>query len=192
MTQFSVLLRLRSVLTIAGLLGALVALPGCAGSDITRTFGLVRDAPDEFSVTTRAPLSMPPDYALRPPRPGANRPQELSSRAAAEATLAPGAVLAGPATALSSGQEALLQASGGPAPANIRDKVDADAALARTDKSLADRLLFWKSSPPAGIVVDPAKEQQRLRANAALGQDPSEGETPIIQPKRKSIFDWLF
>ena len=73
-------------------LGTLVLLPGCSGTDITRTFGLVRDAPDEFTVTTRAPLSMPPDSTLRAPRPGATRPQELISRNAAEATLAPNAV----------------------------------------------------------------------------------------------------
>ena len=36
--------------------------------------------PDEFAVVTRAPLSMPPDYGLRPPRPGAARPNETSPR----------------------------------------------------------------------------------------------------------------
>ena len=38
------------------LLGALL-LSGCGGDDVSRTFGLQRDAPDEFQVTTRAPLS---------------------------------------------------------------------------------------------------------------------------------------
>ena len=97
-----------------------LALAGCgSGSDISRTFGLTRDAPDEFQVTTRAPLSMPPDYALRPPRPGAPRPQELSSRDAAEATLAPQAALGGPTQdgTASPGQSALLSAAGPPAPA---------------------------------------------------------------------------
>ena len=58
----------------------LILLAGCNGDKIARTFGLTRDAPDEFTVTTRAPLSMPPDYNLRPPRPGAPRPQEQSER----------------------------------------------------------------------------------------------------------------
>jgi len=35
---------------------------------------------DEFAVVTKAPLIMPPDYNLRPPRPGAARPQEQSER----------------------------------------------------------------------------------------------------------------
>ena len=171
---------------------AVLAMAGCSGSDVTRTFGLVRDAPDEFTVTTRAPLSMPPDNSLRAPRPGATRPQELNSRQAAEATLAPSAALGASAVQLSAGQQAFLQAGGRPAPVDIRDKVDAESSTERTDSSFADRLLVWKARPPQGVVVDPAQENQRLRANAALGQDTLEGETPIIQPKKKSFFDWLF
>ena len=41
--------------------------------------------PDEFAVVTRAPLSLPPDYGLRPPRPGAARPNEASPRDDAQA-----------------------------------------------------------------------------------------------------------
>ena len=173
--------------------GSAALLAGCASGDITRTFGLTRDPPNEFSVTTRAPLSMPPDYTLQPPRPGASRPQELSSSAAAEAALVPGSVLAGADTTVSPGQLALLQASGKPAAPDIRTKLDAEIAGAQTDRSFADRLLFWKSrETPPGIAVDPAKEAQRLRTNAALGQDTLEGETPIIQPKRKNWWDLLF
>ena len=64
------------------LLASLLGVAACSGDELTRTFGLTRDAPDEFQVTTRAPLSMPPDFTLRPPRPGAARPQELSAAAA--------------------------------------------------------------------------------------------------------------
>ena len=60
-------MRVFKFLAVAGLF----ALAACSGDELTRTFGLTRDAPDEFQVTTRAPLSMPPDFNLRPPRPGA-------------------------------------------------------------------------------------------------------------------------
>ena len=73
-----------------------LSLAACSGDELTRTFGLTRDAPDEFQVTTRAPLSMPPDFTLRPPRPGATRPQELTQREQAEAALAPDTVLGRP------------------------------------------------------------------------------------------------
>src|ERR671916_645971 len=64
------------------------------GSDTARNFGFTRDPPDEFQVTTRAPLSMPPSLGELPsPRPGATRPQELTQRQAAEAALVPGVAL---------------------------------------------------------------------------------------------------
>jgi hypothetical protein len=52
--------------------------------------------------------------------------------------------------------------------------------------------MFWKPAPEAGTVVDPVKEAQRLRENAALGQSPTAGDTPIIQDKPKSSFLGIF
>ncbi|MBV9784147.1 MAG: DUF3035 domain-containing protein [Acidisphaera sp.] len=168
-----------------------LALTACGG-DVTRTFGLTRDAPDEFQVTTRAPLSMPPDLDLRPPRPGASRPQEQSERQQAEATLAPQIELNGTGGTDSPGQEALVSAAGPPAPANIRTRVDAEAALDRPSQSFTDRLMFWKPAPLPGTVVDPTREAQRLRENAALGRNVEAGDTPIIQRKREGLLDSIF
>jgi hypothetical protein len=71
--------------------------------------------------------------------------------------------------------------------------VDAEAAQAPRE-SLTDRLMFWQPPPqaPAGAVLDPAKESERLRENAALGQKPTAGDTPIIQPKKSSGWLGLF
>lgn len=181
--------RLLPLLAIAALTG----LAGC-GSDVSRTFGLTRDAPDEFTVTTRAPLSMPPSDKLVPPRPGASRPQEMQAAAAGATTLVPQSALsnAGGSGKMTSGEIALLNASGQPAPADIRDQVDADSSLTQTSRSFTDRLLFWRSKPPPGTVVDPQAEAQRLRENAALGQPADVGDTPIIQSKPKGFFDTLF
>jgi hypothetical protein len=173
-------------------LAAVLALPACTGDELTRNFGLTRDAPDEFTVTTRAPLSMPPDYQLRPPRPGASRPQEQSERQQAEATLAPESILAGPAPSTSPGQQALLTATGPRAPSDIRNKVDEEGQLDAPGPSFTDTLMFWRSPPVPGTAVDPARESQRLRQNAALGQSPEAGNTPIIQPKRESFIQSLF
>src|SRR5271156_470487 len=119
---------MRPICTATALLTATLLLAACSGN-VERTFGLTRDAPDEFTVTTRAPLSMPPDNTLSPPRPGASRPQELSAQQAAEAALAPGAVLGGTAGPESAGQQALVNQAGPAAPADIRDKINQDASL---------------------------------------------------------------
>ena len=191
MTRF-----MRQILPLAWsapvVLVASLGLAGCAGDDLSRTIGLTRDAPDEFTVTTRAPLSMPPDFSLRPPRPGASRPQELTERQQAEATLSPTTALAGAPSGSSPGQQALLSAAGPDAPRDIRNEVDAEAQLDAPGRSFADRLMFWKPTPPAGTAVDAAAESQRLRQNAALGTAESTGDTPIIQQRRQGILDSLF
>lgn len=51
-----------------GLLVALALLSGCA--DVREMMGFSREGPDEFAVVTHQPLVIPPDFRLRPPRPG--------------------------------------------------------------------------------------------------------------------------
>src|SRR5688572_33350449 len=69
----------RTPILIAALAVALpLATGGCSG--VKETLGLTKQSPDEFKVVSRAPLSMPPDYNLRPPTPGSARPQEGTPR----------------------------------------------------------------------------------------------------------------
>ena len=173
-------------------LAGLLLLGACSGDELSRNFGLSRDAPDEFQVTTRAPLSMPPDYSLRPPRPGVARPQEITQRQQAEAALNPDALFTAPERSGSTGERALVAQAGPAAPADIRNKVDADSQLDNPPRAFTDRLMFWKPAPPPGTAVDPTAEAQRIRQNAALGQPVVAGDTPIIQPKRSGFFSSLF
>ncbi len=186
----AIMTQMRTLLTLVTVASGL-ALAGC-GDDLSRTIGLTRDAPDEFTVTTRAPLSMPPDFALRPPRPGASRPQELSERQQAEATLSPTVALGGTPAGTSPGQRALVAAAGPAAPRDIRNQVDADSQLDQPGRSFTDRLMFWKPAPQAGTPVDPGRESQRLRQNAALGASVQAGDTPIIQRRQQGLLDSIF
>ena len=171
----------------------LLALSACSSDELTRNFGLVRDAPDEFRVTTRAPLSMPPDLSALPtPQPGTARPQELTQEQAAQAVLSPDSVLEQAKVQRSPGQQALVAAAGPAPPKDIRTRVDSDSQLDRADRSFTDRLMFWKSPSPTGTVVDAKRESQRLRQDAALGQSPQTGDTPIIQRKRQGLFGSIF
>jgi Protein of unknown function (DUF3035) len=58
-------------------------LSGCGGGNWKQAIGIEPTSPDEFAVESRAPLTIPPEFDLRPPSPGAPRPQEtsLSSKA---------------------------------------------------------------------------------------------------------------
>jgi hypothetical protein len=65
-----------SLLAVASLITPLL-LAGC--SDFRKALGLDRTGPDEFAVESRAPLTIPPDFDLRPPQPGATRPQDVTA-----------------------------------------------------------------------------------------------------------------
>jgi hypothetical protein len=191
------------------LLAALaVSLPLATGgcSNVRETLGLTKQSPDEFKVVSRAPLSMPPDYNLRPPTPGAPRPQEGTPRDQAQQAVFQYSETGVPADAIppigegeaesaqSSGESALLQSAGaaGVDP-NIRQLVDSETADDEaSSRTLADTLTFWREPEPYGEVVDPAAEQKRLQENAALGQPVTQGETPTIVRKKRGLLEGIF
>lgn len=153
------------------LLVLLLPLTGC--DSLARAFGFVRNSPDEFTVTTQAPLTMPPSNALPPPTPGAGRPGAVSARTGALEAIAPGVALGGGSGGgPSAGQAALL------------DQADARAAApARSGEitggggGIAGDLAFWKRRP-AAITIDAPAEQRRLQNAAANGEGPDSGPTP--------------
>ncbi|MGH6961299.1 MAG: DUF3035 domain-containing protein [Dongiaceae bacterium] len=185
--------------------GAMVSLAGC-GDSIREQLGLTKQSPDEFQVVAQAPLSLPPDFNLRPPEPGAPRPQEGTTRDQAAAAVFSGGLTAGGGYSTagashtsgsapqSSGELALLQAAGAndvdPA---IRAQIDAEtAAQIERDKSVVDRLVFWRTPEPYGAVVDPVAESQRLEDNAAAGKPVTEGETPMIKRRKRAVLEGIF
>ncbi len=177
-------------------IGIIASLGGC--EQTREAFGLEKSAPDEFAVVTRAPLAMPPDYGLRPPTPGAQRPQEASTRNEARDIL----LRSGPKGAqgglggkdLSRGEVALLGKAGAEdADPSIRDKVSRESSvLAAGDKKFLTRLMFWQKDEPPGLILDADKESRRLRENSALGDAPVKGTTPVIERKEKGFLEGLF
>ncbi len=155
--------------------------------------GLTKQPPDEFVVVTRAPLSLPPDFLLRPPAPGAPRPQETSVQEMAKKTLY-GSGTPGARSARSKGEQALLDRAGAErARPGIRGVVDQETeALAEADETLLETLVFWKPPERPTAIVDANKEVRRLQQASALGEPPAKGETATIERSQKTIFDILF
>ncbi len=191
--RFVLVPRLVMLAAAAALMGSLGA---CSG--IKQSLGLDKQAPDEFSVVARAPLELPPDYSLRPPRAGTLRPQDLTPTETARntvfrATDDKAAAVAVPQAGQTVGEAALLRQAGAEkADPNIRRIVNQEnTRYLETDRSFIDTLVFWQKKPEPGIVVDPAKESERLRQNAALGKPVTDGETPIIERKKKALFEGI-
>lgn len=123
---------------------ALLAAVGLAGCQSTQqALGMTKVTPDEFRVVTKAPLVVPPDYALRPPAPGKPRPQELQPESAARLAL----LGQREAEARSQGEKLLASKAGAEkADPLIRYVVDDEFGdVAHKEKSFADRVMFWRS-----------------------------------------------
>lgn len=188
-------------LGVAGAVLAALSLQGC--TDFKRAVGWEKVIPDEFAVVSRAPLAIPPDYTLRPPRPGAQRPQEKApTEQARETVFRAGqqeATLPPPATQRSSGEGELLREAGAAnALSNIRELVNVEATADKPiDEGFVDKLLFWRTSAkkvaPADEVIDPEKETERLHDRQAAGKAPPNPGTPSIErTSTPSLFERLF
>jgi hypothetical protein len=91
------------------------------------------------------------------------------------------------------GEAALLRQAGAiGADPSVRAAIDREAQqLADSERTIVDRVLFWRETEPAGTLVDPTAESRRLRENAALGRTPTTGDTPIIQRRRRGLLERL-
>lgn len=178
-------------------------LAGC-GDGVKRAFGWEKASPDEFTIVTRAPLTQPPDYDLRPPAPGSARQAESSPTEQAKkvlmgpdgvATPSSGSKRDNPALAdLTSGEQLLLRKAGAEnVSPDVRRQVDEETtALVKGSGSFTDDLLFWQDKPKPGEVLDPTKETKRLESNASLGKAVTEGDTPQIVRRQKGWLEGIF
>jgi hypothetical protein len=127
-------------------LAGTVALSGCTG--FKQAVGLEPTMPDEFAVQSNPPLTIPPDYDLRPPAPGAPRPQEESMAKQAEQVIDQ----AGPGAPGEQASPYRLQRSPsdlgnlGPQSPNPNSIVAAD--------SLSSKLLDYSATSGAGATVE--------------------------------------
>jgi len=138
-------------------IGAVLSLGGCS-SGTPQPLGMTQGSPGESQAVAHAPLTVPPDYNLRPNAPGAPAPQ--AGTAAEQAQTPPAADNGGtaPATgdtaggpAQSAGEVALLQNAGAAGiDPGIRSQIDTEtAAQVERDPVLISRLVLWRTTEPA-------------------------------------------
>jgi hypothetical protein len=190
------------------LLASAVVLSGCSESRFGDILSFEKSAPDEFAVVKRAPLSLPPDFGLRPPRPGASRPQDVSARSAARDSLIGNSTAGKTRQARkaskvarlgdrSAGEAALLNRTGAlDVDPSIRQLINREAsgAVEIADEDFIDKLLFWRDEKTKkvqnddALIIDATKEARRLRENEVLGKPLTAGKTPTIQRKKSGSF----
>ncbi|NNU16736.1 DUF3035 domain-containing protein [Parvularcula sp. ZS-1/3] len=164
----------------AALLGA------CSGNPLNN-----RGAPDEFAILTKPPLTVPPDYALRPPKPGETRPEELSTTQRTQQLLLGDVSFEPPTT----GELVLIQSAGAmDVDPSIRSILAAEnGGRADKDGSLATRLIFWNYSDgqvddsAAPLVVDDREAWLAQRQESIEDVVGEEGSVTIARDRRGAL-----
>jgi len=163
-------------MTVLAVLAVATAASGCAS--VQRAVGASRNSPDEFRVVTQAPLTLPPDYSLRPPRPGEARPTELEPDADAR-TILFGSDIAQDASV---GERRLVAGAGADTvDPTIRDTIDYESqGVVRRNRDFVDRLnIFQGSGAPPPAPINAEAEAERLRADESIRRATGGGQVTI-------------
>lgn len=190
-------------------------LAACEQGEVQSALGMDRNAPDEFVVYSRPPLSVPPEFDLKPPRPGEESPNivttedqarelllgtkrspaTLDEAAAKVNTKVETAVEPVLSTEAATGAKASFLAKAGvdEADPEIRDRLVKDTKVENKQKkkaqSLYERVVGDEADEP---VVDAKGESERIRKNRDEGKAITEGKTPDKDQKPKSVIDKIF
>jgi hypothetical protein len=126
------------------LLPILLLLAACSSDGTTRDFALSRDSAPQTVASTRLPLSVPPLLASRPTRSGAPAVLVPQQQADAEAG--------------SAGQDALVQAAGPAATADIRVLINENSGMAYPPPDMVDKVMSWTPPPGYTSLTAPASK----------------------------------
>ena len=178
----------------AGQLAAILAvgfsLIGC--NSIRQATGAAKLPPDEFTVLTKAPLIIPPDYNLRPPQPGIASRNEIDADDQGRAALFPqnaAAAAASLGTAYSDGEKQLLTKTNALAvDPNIRRSVNGDVGQEDQGPGFAQRVLFQgagaaPAAPAAPAAAAPAAAAPAPAAASMPGGTLYEGTGAALPPR---------
>jgi len=158
------------------------ALSACESAQ--EQLGLNKTVPDEFKVVKRAPLELPPQYTLRPPRPGAPRPQEQEPVEEARKAVFGGEDASNQQTLPTTAEGSLLQQAGvSNIDPGIRQRVDQESAeMVDENEPVIDKLInLGRDTQPPAKVLDASKEAERLQKNQEEGKPVTAGETPSVE-----------
>jgi hypothetical protein len=182
---------LRAALALAV---AAMALTGC--DTIRNAAGMDKSAPDEFAVTTKAPLVIPPDYNLQPPRPGAVPTNQVDPTDSAENALFgndPATIAAQLPNTFSETEKMVLANA---KVQNIDPQIHQNLAsdyknMVATDDGFTKDILFWqKPKTDEGQALDADKEAKTIDGKRA-GQTPAAPGAAKTEPAKKENSGWF-
>lgn len=185
-------------LSIFLIAGYSVLLFGCSGGGtLNEKLGFGRITPDEFAVVEQPPLTIPPNFDLRPPQPGASPPNQVTTEESARRALYPATAMnqssaasqtsETPSSAIE--QTLLTHAKAADTMPNIRDVVDREEDdTVSGSRHLIEEMMAWRTAnlPPA-TTLDSQREGARLREAKEEAMSPTETPTPVIRKRARGL-----
>lgn len=194
------------------LLATLLPLAACSSGTVKDTLGLNRAAPDEFRVVSRPPLSVPPQFNLRPPSASDSSPTAVPASKKAQDVLMGGGSANGSASDMSapmadtavvpvtasnpaSGSDAefLKRAGAEKVDPNIREKMVQERIAVQEKKEESSWWTLGTSTPDKkDPLVDAKKEAERIKDNKDTGKPVTTGDTPEVKAKDTGVLGQIF
>lgn len=148
---------------------------GCSSTNVQKTLGIQKPAPNEFAVNPHPPLSVPPDFSLRPPHSG----QETTSD------------MVFSLDNLSPAEQAFLEKANASKEHHlIKHQLD-EKFLQEEEENKS----FWEKisikPDPTQEVINAPLEKQRLNDTISSGKPVNSGEVPVKSKQTEGLLNQL-
>jgi len=171
------------------------ALLSACNTDIKEALGLNHKGPDEFQVVSRPPLTIPPEFNLRPPLNETDNVSRVPASDQAHNQVLGTKPVSNNLDSVSSGDlpngadaQLLKNAGATSADPTIRQKILDD----RNNGLPNQNSPYLLGGDKADTQVDSAKEAERLKENKAENKPATQGDTPVVAPKGNGILGDIF
>ncbi len=187
-------------------------LTACQSNSVRDLVGLDKSAPDEFRVVSRPPLSVPPQFNLRPPGDtSGSAPNTAPAHVKAQSLIlndgegntyelpAPNADTAVVPVTITSQQPAnsaesqfLKNAGADVADSSVRRALEEEKInrqLEKEESSWWDSISMWEKKEP---IVDAKKESERIKKNTEEGKPANDGDVAETKDKDRGVLGRIF
>jgi hypothetical protein len=185
------------------MLAGLIGLSACGGGSVKDTLGIAKKAPDEFRVVARPPLTVPPQFNLRPPA-AQGEIDGVAAHKQAESLITGNPAEDNPgALAPSSADTAVMPVTSSPLSSNAESQFLKNAGAEKADANVRQALIedraaiepqeeesWWKTMTTSGkrdATVNAKEESERLKKNKEEGKAPTEGDTPEVKGRDTGV-----
>ena len=162
---------------VVGFSGIALMASGCTSFD--QALGRTKTSPDEFQVVVRPPLTLPPNFSLRPGQEDDEAPAVSANAVKTDAVSISNQVLTASRTSDGSFFDAILGTD--KRVDGIRQIVDEETLGIQIDRRVPTEILFG-GQPNVGPNLDAAREAIRIRRALESGKPVTEGATLAKDP----------